>query len=330
MRPFRYEQPADAVRAVAAAEAGSHYLAGGTTMVDLMKLDVMRPNTLIDISQLENGRYEFIKWSDDSLRIGALTPMATLADDEKVRRRVPMLSDALWLAASPQIRNVARIGGNVLQRTRCPYFRDTSYAQCNKREPGSGCAALDGGVTRGLAVLGTSDQCIATYPGDFAQALVALDAIVEILGKDGPRSMRFAELHRRPGSRPDLETQLQPGDLIIAFSISDANFARSKYLKVRDRDSYAYALASTAIGLRMEGDTVADIRLGLGGVATVPWRPLEAEAILRGQPLDEARIMRAADAAFSGASTTEENAYKVDLGKRTMTRAILETARMEG
>ncbi len=330
MRPFYYERAETAVGAVASSGPGTHYLAGGTTMVDLMKLDVQRPTRLVDISGLEGGRYDFIRWDGDALRIGALTTMAKLADDEQVRRRAPVLSDALWLAASPQIRNMARISGNVLQRTRCPYFRDTSYAQCNKRVPGSGCAALDGGVTRHHAVLGTSDQCIATYPGDFAQALIALDAVVEILSPDGPRSVRFADMHVLPGGKPDRETMLKEGDLIVAFSIEDAAFPRSKYLKVRDRESYAYALASAATALRMEGDTVADVRLGLGGVATVPWRAKEAEASLRGGPLDESALERAAQIAFAGATTTEENAFKVDLGKRTMVRALLETARMEG
>ena len=330
MRPFRYSRPQTAVQAVSGFGPGSHFLAGGTTMVDLMKLDVQRPATLVDISDLEDGRYDFIAWDGDRLRVGALTPMAKLADEPSIRRRVPVLSDALWLAASPQIRNMARIGGNVLQRTRCSYFRDTSYAQCNKREPGSGCAALDGGITRHHAVLGTSDACIATYPGDFAQALIALDAVVEILGPDGPRAIRFADLHVQPGSRPDRETSLRQGDLIVAFTIADANFPASKYLKIRDRESYAYALASAAVVLRMEGETIADIRLGLGGVATVPWRAREAEAALRGVALSEERIARAADIAFAGADATEENAFKIDLGKRTLTRAIIETARMEG
>ena len=330
MRPFRYEKPDNAVQAVDVAGGGAAYLAGGTTLVDLMKLDVLRPGTLVDISALENGRYDFIDWRGDALRFGALTPMAKLADDRKIRRKVPLLSDALWLAASPQIRNMARLGGNVLQRTRCAYFRDTSYAQCNKRDPGSGCAALDGGVTRMHAVLGTSDACIATYPGDFAQALIALDAVVEILGRDGPRSIRFSERQRLPEARPERETNLQEGELIIAFSIPDADFPRSKYLKVRDRESYAYALASTAGALRMDGDNVEDVRIALGGVATVPWRAREAEAALRGGTLDEARLTRAADIAFAGASTTEDNAYKVELGKRTMVRAFTELARMEG
>lgn len=329
MRPFHYEPADTAVRAVAAAGADSHYLGGGTTLVDLMKLEVMNPDRLIDITRIDDGRYDFVAWSGDRLRIGALTPMATLADDKRVRRNVPMLTDALWLAASAQIRNMARIGGNVLQRTRCPYFRDVTYTQCNKRKPGSGCSALDGGVTHGMAILGTSDACIATYPGDFAQALMALEASVELLGKDGPRSMRFADLHRLPADRPDLETTLHEGDLIIAFSIPNANFPRSKYLKIRDRESYEYALASTAAALRMDGDTIAEARIGLGGVATRPWRALEAEAALKGGPVTEARLARAADVAFAGAKASADNAYKIELGKQTMIRAFTELSQME-
>lgn len=330
MRPYRYTRPETAVRAVAANAPGTTYLAGGTTLLDLMKLDVMRPNQLLDISELEGGRYDFTGWNGKTLRIGALTPMASLAADKTVRERVPMLADALWLAASPQIRNMARLGGNVLQRTRCSYFRDTSYAQCNKRVPGSGCAALSGGITRMHAILGTSDHCIASYPGDFAQALIALDAVVEVLGADGPRSLRFADIHRLPQDRPDRENSLSDGELIVAFSIPDADFPRSKYLKIRDRESYAYALASTAAALRMEGDTIADVRLGLGGVATVPWRAKEAEAALKGGPLSEDRMQAAARIAFAGAKTTHDNAYKVELGQRTMVRALAELATMEG
>lgn len=329
MRPFHYNRPVDAVQAVAAAGGRSAFLAGGTTLMDLMKLDVLRPDTLHDISALERGRYAFIQWKGDALRIGALTTMAELADDQRVRDRCPVLSGALWQAASPQIRNMARLGGNVLQQTRCPYFRDTSYDQCNKRRPGSGCAALDEGVSRGHAVLGTSDKCISAYPGDFAQALVALDAVVEILGKDGPRSVRFDQLHRLPGDRPDLETNLREGDLITAFSIPDARFPQSTYLKIRDRQSYAFALASVALALRMDGDRVKDLRIALGGVATTPWRAREAEAAIRGQRLTDDRIAEAAQAAFAGARTTPDNSFKVELGKRALARAFAEIAATE-
>lgn len=329
MRPFAYTSPRSAEAAVMDAEPGSKYLAGGTTLLDLMKLDVLRPDELIDITRIDDGRYDFIEWNGRSLRIGALTSMSRLADEESVRERCPVLTDSLWLAASAQLRNLARLGGNVLQMTRCPYFRDTTYEECNKRVPGSGCAALDGGVSRNLAILGTSPECIASYPGDWGQALVALDAVVEILGKDGPRSMRFDQLHRRPGDRPDLETTLREGDLITAFTIPDADWPRSKYLKIRDRESYAFALTSTAAALRMNGSNISDIRLALGGVATVPWRARQAEQILQGQPLTPENLQRAADVAFDGANTTEDNAYKVELGKQTLIRAVTELAAME-
>lgn len=329
MRPFAYSRPSSAVEAVGAAGPDTMYHAGGTTLVDLMILDVWQPDTLIDITRLDNGRYSGVRREGRGLRIGALTTMAELADNADVRRSCPVLTDSLWLAASAQLRNMARLGGNVLQRTRCSYYRDTSYAQCNKRDPGSGCAALDG-VNRTHAVLGVSDACIAKYPGDWAQALIALDATVELLGKGGPKSMRFADLHRLPGDRPDVETTLEPGDLITAFVIPDADFPRSTYLKIRDRESYAYALASAAVALRMAGDRAEVVRIGLGGVASVPWRAREAEAMLTGGPITEARATQAAQAAFAGARPQEHNRYKVELGQRTLVRALLHTAAMEG
>ena len=329
MRPFAYSRATGAVEAVRAAGPDSMYHAGGTTLVDLMILDVWRPDRLIDISDLDGDRFRGVRRDGAGLRIGALTTMAELAADQDVRRSCPVLTDSLWLAASAQIRNMARLGGNVLQRTRCSYYRDTSYAQCNKRDPGSGCAALDG-VHRDHAILGVSDSCIAKYPGDWAQALVALDARVELLGKGGPKVMRFADLHRLPGDRPDLETTLETGDLITAFVIPDADFPRSTYLKIRDRESYAYALASAAVALRMAGDRADVVRIALGGVASVPWRSAEAEAVLTGGPVTEARATQAARAAFAGASPREDNRYKVELGQRTLVRALLHTAAMEG
>ena len=329
MRPFAYSRPTSAVDAVRAAGPDTMFHAGGTTLVDLMVLDVWRPDALIDITRLDDRSFSGVRREGRGLRIGALTTMAELGDDAGVRKSCPVLTDSLWLAASAQIRNMARLGGNVLQRTRCSYYRDTSYAQCNKRTPGSGCAALDG-VNREHAVLGVSDACIAKYPGDWAQALVALDATVELLGKGGPKSMRFADLHRLPGDRPDLETTLEPGDLITAFVIPDADFARSTYLKIRDRESYAYALASAAVALRMDGDQAQVVRIGLGGVASVPWRAKEAEALLTGGPITEERAAQAARAAFAGATAHEGNRYKIELGQRTLVRALLHTARMEG
>ena len=328
MRPFAYVRPASVTHAVRAAGPGSMYHAGGTTLVDLMILDVWRPDRLVDISDLDERRLTGVQREGKALRIGALTTMAELAADQSLRASCPMLTDSLWLAASAQLRNMARLGGNVLQRTRCSYYRDTSYSQCNRRDPGSGCAAIDG-FNRGHAVLGVSDQCIATYPGDWAQALVALDATVELLGKDGPKVIRFADLHRLPGDRPDVETTLAEGDLITAFVVPDADFPRSTYLKIRDRESYAFALASAAVALRMEGDRASDVRIGLGGVATVPWRAKEAEAMLTGGPIDEARAAAAARAAFAGAKAHEDNRYKIELGQRTLVRALLHTAQME-
>ena len=329
MRPFAYTRPASAVDAVRAAGPGTMYHAGGTTLVDLMILDVWRPDELIDISGLNERGFTGVRRQGAGLRIGALTTMAELAANREVRAMCPVLTDSLWLAASAQIRNMARLGGNVLQGTRCSYYRDTSYAQCNKRDPGSGCAALDG-VNRTHAVLGVSDACIAKYPGDWAQALVALDARVELLGKGGPKVMRFTDLHRLPEDRPDLETTLAEGDLITAFVIPDADFPRSTYLKIRDRESYAYALASAAVALRMAGDRADVVRIALGGVATVPWRAQEAEAVLTGGSITEERATRAAAAAFAGASPREHNLYKVELGQRTLVRALLHTAAMEG
>lgn len=336
MRPFTLEQassPQAAILAVrpqgrseaAPTRAAKQFIAGGTTMLDLMKLDVMQPNHLVAIGALPGG----IEMTDRGLRLSASARMAEAAENEIVRRDFPVVAETLKLAASQQIRNMASLGGNVLQRTRCPYFRDVSYSACNKRNPGSGCSALDG-FNRQHAVLGTSDDCIATYPGDFAQALVALDAQVDISGPAGARTMAFADLHREPGSTPELETALKPGELITAFVVPAGPWTRrSLYLKVRDRESYEFALASAAVALDMEGETVRNARIALGGVATRPWRARAAEAALVGKPLDDAALAAAAEAAFAGARTYEHNAFKVDLGKRTMRRALAAAARME-
>ncbi len=302
-------------------------LGGGTTLVDLMKLGVMQPNGLVDITGLEKT-YGAISMQGKTLKIGALARMSEVAAHPVVRRDYPMISESLLLAASQQLRNMARVGGNVLQRTRCVYFRDPSYAQCNKRNPGSGCAALDG-FNRIHAVLGGNQHCIATYPGDFAPALLALDATVEVLGPRGARVMKFADLHRPPGDTPQIETNLRPGELITAFNIDSGPWPQSKYVKVRDRDSYEFALASAAVALRMNGDTVQDVRIALGGVATTPWRAKQAEAALQGKTLDEAAANAAADAAFAGAKTYQHNAYKLPLGKATLVRALLETKEMQ-
>jgi xanthine dehydrogenase YagS FAD-binding subunit len=340
MLPFSYRraESADAAVKMAAAElpdgaavaAPTQYLAGGTTLIDLMKLQVMRPDTLVDINPLSREQFGKIEAGPDGLRLGALAHMAEAAEHPAVLRDYPVIAQSLMLAASQQIRNMATLGGNVLQRTRCSYFRDVSWAACNKRTPGSGCAALEG-VNRAHAVLGTSDACIATYPGDFAQALVALDALVETAGPDGRRTVRFAALHRQPGEHPDTETTLAPGELITGFVVpAGAWTRRSLYLKIRDRESYEFALASAAVALDLADGVVREARIALGGVATVPWRAREAEAALSGKPLDEAAAEAAAEAAFAGARTYAHNAFKVPLGKQTLVRALLQAARLEG
>jgi xanthine dehydrogenase YagS FAD-binding subunit len=244
-----------------------------------------------------------------------------------IQRNYPVIADSLKLAASPQLRNMASLGGNVLQRTRCTYFRDVSYEACNKRNPGSGCAAMEG-FNRAHAILGTSDQCIATYPGDFAQALIALDATVEIMSKSGVRTMPFADLHKAPGKSPQIETSLLPGELISAFSIQ-GRWPRSTYLKVRDRQSYEFALSSAAVALDVQDGTVRDARVALGGVATIPWRAREAEALLKGQKFDDALASKVAEAAFAGATGRKHNEFKIPLGKRVVSRALHQAATME-
>ena len=338
MQPFQFSRTGDlqsaylahgAAEATDTAHSRSQYLAGGTSLLDLMKLGVMRPDRVVDINELERTNAGRIEFGGNRLRLGALTRMSTVADHPDVRRDFPVIAQSLQLAASAQIRNMASLGGNVLQRTRCTYFRDTSYSNCNKRNPGSGCAALDG-INRPHAVLGTSERCIATYPGDFAQALIALDAHVEVAGRNGAREFPFAKLHRQPGQTPHLETTLAPGELITVFRIARAPFTRrSLFLKVRDRQSYEFALASAAVALDLDGDTVKQVRIALGGVATVPWRAHETEASLINQRLDETATRRAADLAFADARPREHNAFKVELGKRTLVRALRQAGVME-
>jgi xanthine dehydrogenase YagS FAD-binding subunit len=338
MQPFTYRRADSLPAAVQAfgfregpvtAQVPAHYLAGGTTLIDLMKLDVMRPQTLIDINGLENSPLGHIEADSRGVRLGALVRMADAAEHAAIKHDYPMIAQSLKFAASQQVRNMATLGGNVLQRTRCTYFRDTSYQACNKRNPGSGCAALDG-FNRRHAVLGVSDHCIATYPGDFAQALIALDAMVAVQGPNGGRTIPFASLHRAPGDAPDVETTLQPGDLITAFLVPAAPWTRrSLYLKIRDRESYEFALASAAVALDIEERVVREARIALGGVATVPWRAKEAEAALKGKRFDQAAAQAAAEAAFAGARTHEHNAFKVALGQRTLMRALAEAAVME-
>jgi xanthine dehydrogenase YagS FAD-binding subunit len=336
MRPFLYQRAGDLADAVDTAGRGprvpptmaaTQYLAGGTTILDLMKLDVMRPEVLVDITAMgPNGRR--IEQRGDALAVGAFVTMAEAAEHPAIKRDYPMIVQSLELAASPQLRNMATLGGNVLQRTRCTYFRDPSWSACNKREPSSGCAALDG-VNRKHAVLGVSNNCIAAYPGDFAQALVALDAAVEIVGAGGARAIPFEQLHREPGDTPHIETNLLPGEVIVGFRLPVAAWTRrSQYLKIRDRQSYEFALASAAVALDIADGVVNEARIALGGVASKPWRAREAEALVNGGKLDEALATRAAEAAFAGAQANGGNDYKRDLGQRTLIRALLQTAQM--
>jgi xanthine dehydrogenase YagS FAD-binding subunit len=329
MRPFAYQRATDASAALAAlaatapsneplSEAAIQPLAGGTTLVDLMKLDVMRPSTVIDINPLASS-WSTINSEGGNLRLGALARMSDVAANPEIQHNYPVVADALKLAASPQLRNMATLGGNVLQRTRCTYFRDVSYDNCNKRNPGSGCAALEG-FNRMHAVLGTSEQCIATYPGDFAQALIALDATVEISGKSGVRNIPFAQLHKPPGNSPQIETILAAGELISGFTIP-GRWPRSVYLKARDRQSYEFALASAAVALHVQDGVVEDARVALGGVATVPWRAREAEAQIKGQKFDDGLAQRA--------KGNKHNAFKIALGKRVVARALQQAIAME-
>lgn len=328
MRAFAFERPDNAASAVHAFGPGAEFLAGGTTLLDLMKLDAVRPTRIIDINGLAS-QHARIEVRGETLRLGALAHMADAAAHPVVLRDFPVLAQSLQLAASPQLRNMATLGGNVLQRTRCNYFRDPGWAQCNKRKPGSGCAALDG-VNRKHAVLGVSDHCIAAYPGDFAQALIALEASVEIVNSDGKRTMRFDALHREPGERPDIETNLRPGDLIVAFTIPTGAWTkRSLYLKIRDRESYEFALASAAVALEIHDGVIGEAKIALGGLATRPWRAREAEeALLNKAPAIE-NYEAAAAAAFAGARTRDGNRYKPELGKRTLVRALSEVAEMK-
>ena len=333
MRPFTFTFATDSAAAVQAAVAAgasgsAQYLAGGTTLVDLMKLDVMRPAQLIDITRIAAPLMRAIEVSPQGLYIGALATMRQVADHPGVQRDYPVVAQSLQLAASQQLRNMARVGGNVLQRTRCAYFRDTSWP-CNKRTPGSGCSALQG-ENRWHAVLGASEQCIASYPGDWATALIALDATVQITGSAGTRSLPFAQLHRLPGNTPHIETTLAAGDLITGFVIpAGPHTRRSLYLKVRDRESYEFALASAAVALDLDGDNVRQVRIGISGPVAVPWRSREAEALLTGKPLTEANATAAARAAFSGAKPRQHNAFRIPLGQQTLVRALLQAKTME-
>jgi xanthine dehydrogenase YagS FAD-binding subunit len=340
MRAFTYDRASSEAAAIRAASMLAHlpevegrapveYLAGGTTLIDLMKLDVMRPAKVVDLGAIA-GAHDAISVTPHGIRLGALVKMSAAADHPEIVKNYPVVAQSLQLAASAQLRNMATLGGNVLQRTRCPYFRDTSWAACNKRDPGSGCAAMDG-LNRQHAILGDSSDCIATYPGDFAQSLIVLEATVNVSGPSGDRTIPFASLHRLPGGTPNVETVLAPGDLITAFQIPAGPWTRrSLYLKIRDRQSYEFALASAAVAIDLDGSKVREARIALGGVATIPWRSREAEAALAGKTLTKDAAEAAARAAFADARPRVNNAFKVALGRSTLVRALLQAAELEG
>jgi xanthine dehydrogenase YagS FAD-binding subunit len=325
MKPFTYARPATvtaAVRALAEARPPARILAGGTTLYDLMKLTVEAPSAIVDVSRLEELR-TIDTSGDRELVFGAMARMSDVAADRTLQTDYPALTEALWRAASPQVRNMATVGGNLLQRTRCAYFRGGAPYPCNKRQPGSGCAAI-GGVDRGHAVLGTSDSCIAVYPGDWAVALVAFDAQVDTVSPRGRRTISIHTLHREPGATPHLETTLEPDELIVRIRVPVTAAGRaSTYHKIRDRESYAFALTSAAVALRLDGDTVTEARIALGGVATRPWRAHEAEASLVGKALNEVTARAAGDAAFAEARPGQHNTFKMELGARTITDALM-------
>lgn len=321
MRNFAYEaarMPGDAVMAVAQ-DTGARFIAGGTTLVDLMRVNVEAPSKLVDINGLPLKGITALPGG--GVRIGALARMSEVAEHPLVVQGFPAVSQALLASASPQLRNKASIGGNLLQRTRCPYLRDLALP-CNKREPGTGCSAI-GGENKMQAVLGTSDSCIATYAGDMAVAMVALDAVVRVRGPRGDRTVNLVDIHVVPGDTPQRETVLAPEDLILAVDLPAApHAARSHYLKVRDRASYEFAVTSAATGLDVQGGRIRAARVALGGVGTKPWRSPEAEALLVGQAPTREAFGAAAQAALRGARGYSQNAFKIPLAQRTLIRAL--------
>ena len=300
--------------------ADVRFVAGGTTLIDLMKLNVEQPRTVIDINRLDLTAVETMP--DGSLKIGALVRNSDLAHNTAVVRNYPVLSQALLSGASAQLRNMATTGGNLLQRTRCNYFRDTTFTECNKRLPGSGCAAI-GGHNRMLGILGTSEHCIATHPSDMAVAMAALEAQIHIQGAKRERVVAIKEFYLLPGTTPHLETILEPGDLITHVTLPPVQGStRSVYLKLRDRASYEFALASAAVVVNMDGDRCKRVRIALGGVGTRPWRAEEAEQMLVGKPAEESHFRAAAEVALKHARPHSENGFKVELSKRCLVRAM--------
>ncbi|PTQ59418.1 xanthine dehydrogenase YagS FAD-binding subunit [Sphingomonas aurantiaca] len=327
MTPFSYTRAEDVADAVQlGAGHATAFLGGGTNLVDLMRETVVQPERLVDVTGLSNAITET---ADGGLLIGAAVRNTTLAEHHAVRTRYPVLSRAILAGASGQIRNMATVGGNLLQRTRCTYFYDTDGSRCNKRTPGTGCDAREG-FNRIHAILGASDACVATHPSDMCVALTALEATVHIEGPDGARKLAFGDLHRLPGDRPDLDTVLAPSELITAVALPPLGFAaHSTYRKVRDRASYAFALISVAAAVEMDGDRIGDVRIAFGGVAHKPWRATKAEAALRGASPTEAAFRAAAAAEFADAQPLRDNAFKPELAARTLAAVMADLAKGE-
>jgi xanthine dehydrogenase YagS FAD-binding subunit len=329
MNNFTYTRATSVKEAVqkATADDNAIFIAGGTNLVDRLKVFLDEPSQLIDISRLEMKRIE--RLPNGGLRLGALVSNTAVADNADVRRDYPILARAILSGASQQIRNVATVGGNLLQRTRCPYYYDTAFP-CNKRQPGQGCPAATG-INRMHAILGASDQCVAVNPSDMNVALAALDAVVEVAGPKGQRQIPFPEFHRLPGNTPQRDTNLEPGELITSVILPPVPFAKSGvYLKLRDRTSYAFALVSVAAALELAGDKIQNVRLAMGGVAHKPWRPTEAEKFLIGKPADSKTFQQAAEIALQQSKPLSHNAYKVELAKRAIRRALTVSAKGGG
>jgi xanthine dehydrogenase YagS FAD-binding subunit len=325
VKAFAYDRPQAVEQAVAAVRDGTDasYLGGGTNLVDLMRLGVATPALLVDVTRLPLGAID--ETDDGGLRIGAGVRNSDLAADPRVRRSYPALAEALLAGASGQLRNAATTGGNLLQRTRCPYFQDVTKP-CNKREPGTGCPARDG-EHRNLAVIGHSEHCVATHPSDMAVALAAFDAVVHVTGAAGERSIPLVDFHRLPGGEPERDTVLERGDLILAVELPPLPLARrSRYRKVRERASFAFALVSVAAALDVEDGVVRDARIAFGGLAHKPWRAFAAEDALRGRPAAEESYRVAADAELERAEPLRDNAYKVELARTTLVRTLAELA----
>jgi len=321
MQSIYYERARDPEEALRLAQQdGARFIGGGTNLLDLMKGDVEHPLRLVDITRAGLDRIEELPGG--GLRIGAAVRNADAARHAAVRERYPLLAQAMLSGASAQLRNMATMGGNLMQRTRCPYFTDTAFSHCNKRQPGSGCDAREG-FQRMHAILGASAACVAVNPSDMSVALAALDAVVLLRGPQGHREIALGDFHRLPGDTPQRDTVLQPGELIVAIDLPPSRMARhSHYLKLRDRASYAFALVSVAAALDMDAGTVRDARIALGGVAHKPWRRPEAEALLKGRPLDDAQCRAAAQRLLEGAQPLEGNRFKVELAQRAIVRAL--------